>query len=89
MSTFFIAKLIIRYIVAIMKKDRLHRAVKRAIAVKGSQTALAAAVGVTQPTIFDWLNRMKMIPAERVPDVESATGIPRHELRPDLWQSAA
>jgi DNA-binding transcriptional regulator YdaS (Cro superfamily) len=25
------------------------------------------------------------VPAELVPKIEEATGIPRHQLRPDLW----
>jgi DNA-binding transcriptional regulator YdaS (Cro superfamily) len=26
------------------------------------------------------------VPAERAIDIERETGIPRHDLRPDLWQ---
>jgi DNA-binding transcriptional regulator YdaS (Cro superfamily) len=58
----------------------------RAIAVAGSQSELARRIGVTQAHIWQWLHRGKRrIPAEYVLKVEKATGIPRHELRPDLY----
>ena len=58
---------------------------KKAIEKAGSQQALAELLGVRQSHISNWLNREKRIPAERVLSVESATGVPRHELRPDLY----
>lgn len=36
--------------------------------------------GITPQAISQW----KQVPAERVVEVETVTGIPRHELRPDL-----
>lgn len=56
-----------------------------AIARAGGQTALANQVGVKQPHIWNWLHRNGRVPAERVIAVEAATGVPRHELRPDIY----
>jgi len=44
---------------------------------------LARRVGVDKSVVTRWAARR--IPAERVLDIESATGIPRHELRPDIY----
>lgn len=45
--------------------------------------ALASVLSVSKGTASKWSRR---VPPERVPDVEAATGIPRHVLRPDLWE---
>lgn len=42
-------------------------------------------LGVDKATVTRWAQ--KRIPAERVVEVERLTGIPRHELRPDLYAS--
>lgn len=60
-------------------------ALKNAITAAGGTTALARAVGVAPPTIHVWLRSTGRIPAERVIAVEAATGISRHELRPDIY----
>ena len=44
---------------------------------------LARALNVDKATVTRW--GQNGIPAERVPEIEQATGISRHELRPDLW----
>ena len=44
---------------------------------------MAAAFGVNKSTVLRW--EMGRVPADRVLDVERATGISRHELRPDLY----
>ncbi len=58
---------------------------EKAIKVAGSQNALAEMLGVRQSHISNWLNRDERVPAERVLSIEAATGVPRHELRPDLY----
>lgn len=45
--------------------------------------ALAAAANVHKATVTRWMQQR--IPAERVLEVERITGVPRHELRPDLY----
>ena len=49
----------------------------------GGNTGLARAMsgGITPQAVSQW----KQVPAERVLDVERATGVSRHDLRPDLY----
>jgi DNA-binding transcriptional regulator YdaS (Cro superfamily) len=52
----------------------------------GGQKPLADKIGTTQSQIWYWLERSKKgVPAEFVLRIEGATGVPRHELRPDLY----
>lgn len=60
-------------------------ALKAAIRSAGSQSALARIIGTRQSTISTWLKRNKALPSEHVLRVEEATGISRHDLRPDLY----
>ena len=46
---------------------------------------LAAKLGVTHTTVLRWAEGR--VPAERVRAVSAATGIPPHELRPDLFDA--
>lgn len=50
-------------------------------------SALAADLGLNKTTVTRWAQ--KRVPAERVLDVERATGISRHELRPDIYPLSA
>lgn len=59
-------------------------AIHEAVQAAGSQAELARRLGVRQQSVQEWVRRER-IPAERVLSVESATGIPRHRLRPDLY----
>lgn len=65
--------------IAELKASALEEA-KRA--VRGN-TGLSRAMNreITPQAISQW----KQVPAERVLDVERATGISRHRLRPDLY----
>ena len=49
--------------------------------------AVAEAIGVNKSTVLRWEDGG--IPAERIIQLEQATGIPRHELRPDLYPEQA
>ena len=61
---------------------------EKAILIAGSQGALAQKLGVKQAHVWYWLHRSrKGTPAEHVLRIEQLTGIPRHELRPDLYPS--
>lgn len=42
-------------------------------------------LGVSQPTVWEWLNKGKSLPAEHVLAVEAATGVPKEQLRPDIY----
>jgi DNA-binding transcriptional regulator YdaS (Cro superfamily) len=44
---------------------------------------LGARLGVFKSTVMRWEKRR--IPAERVLDIERVTGVPRTQLRPDLY----
>ncbi len=50
-----------------------------------SQQAMADFFGVTQPTIWRWLNQSKQLPAEFVLKAEVELGVFRHWLRPDIY----
>lgn len=54
---------------------------RRAMQIK--QAELAAKLGVQPPALSKW--ERGRVPAERVLDIERITGIPRHELRPDIY----
>ncbi len=51
---------------------------------RGRFKHLAEAIGVFPSAISQWTK----VPAERVLAVEEATGISRHDLRPDLFGEA-
>jgi TorA maturation chaperone TorD len=57
------------------------RGLQEAIRAVGGVTELARRIGISQPSVSNW-NR---IPAERVLEVEGASGIARTILRPDLY----
>lgn len=58
----------------------------KAIGIKGSQAALAESIGVSQQTVSNWLKKTKAgVAAEYVLPIERETGVPRYELRPDLY----
>lgn len=42
-------------------------------------------VGVSQAAVWQWLKDEKPLPAEHVLAVEAATGVSRHNLRPDIY----
>ena len=65
-----------------------RNAAVRAAEAAGSQSALARVLGCTPQNVQKWCATGR-IPAERVIPVEQATGIPRHELRPDIYPIAA
>jgi DNA-binding transcriptional regulator YdaS (Cro superfamily) len=62
------------------------KALRRAVDVAGGQKPLANRIGTTQSMVWYWLERAKKgVPAEFVLRIERATGVSRHELRPDLY----
>ena len=62
-----------------------NHALKAAIDALGSQVALSALIGVGQPAISKWLAKGSQLPPEYVLTVERATGISKHDLRPDIY----
>ncbi|MFG1465233.1 Cro/CI family transcriptional regulator [Xanthobacter sp. DSM 24535] len=61
--------------------DSRDEPLRRAIKIAGTSSALAALVGVTPQAVSQW----PRVPASRVLLVERATGVSRHELRPDIY----
>lgn len=59
----------------------------RAAKAAGGQSSLARALNIKPQAVQHWCATGK-IPAERVLSVEAASGISRHELRPDLYPNA-
>lgn len=59
----------------------MQSALKRAIDKAGGPKKLADILGVTPPAVVQW----SICPPLRVLQVEAATGVPRHQLRPDLY----
>jgi DNA-binding transcriptional regulator YdaS (Cro superfamily) len=53
-------------------------------ALFGATTDLARRIDAPVATVGAWKLRGK-VPAERVPEVAEATGIPPHRIRPDLY----
>ncbi|MBC3421816.1 MULTISPECIES: YdaS family helix-turn-helix protein [Pseudomonas] len=60
---------------------------ERAIHAAGSGKALADLLGVTPMAVSYWKTRG--VPARQALPIEKATGVSRHELRPDLYPSEA
>lgn len=58
---------------------------QKAIDAAGGQNALARICNTSQPRIWNWLHRDKIVPAEYVLLIEKATGVSRTELRCDLY----
>lgn len=56
---------------------------ERAILTAGSGRALAGLLGVTPMAVSYW--KVRGVPARQAIRIETATGVPRQELRPDLY----
>lgn len=60
-----------------MSNEALSRAIKEA----GGPKALGDVIGISSQAISQWTE----CPPKRVLAVEAASGVPRHELRPDIF----
>ena len=72
-----------------MSNTALTRALQK---FDNNQSRFAEAIGTSQQLVSYWVRKSRPIPAEHVLKTEAATGISRHDLRPDLYpreQSAA
>lgn len=63
----------------------MNQALEKAIVAAGSVTRLGNRLGITSQAVSQW----RRVPAERVIEVERATGVSRHELRPDIYPEPA
>jgi TorA maturation chaperone TorD len=57
----------------------------RAIDAAGGVAELARKIGISQPSVSNW----GKVPAQRVIAVETATGVSRNQLRPDLYSESS
>jgi len=62
-------------------------ALDKAVQAAGSQQALAHLLGIKPPSVSGWYDRRR-VPAERCIAIEKATGVSRHDLRPDVFGAA-
>ena len=59
-------------------------AIERARDIAGGTVALANALGVSAPTVSEWIVGKRRVPLERCPAIELLTGVSKKELRPDV-----
>lgn len=67
---------------------RVELPICKAAKAAGGQSALARLLKVT-PQAVQKMCASGRVPAERVLEIEKATGVSRHELRPDIYPIAA
>lgn len=60
-------------------------ALDRAIEIAGSQSALARTLRISQNAVSRWARRLTALPPEHVLAIEAATGVSKHDLRPDIY----
>ncbi len=65
----------------------VHHLLIRAIQIAGSEAKLAEKAGCSQVAI-NKAKRAGRVSAEMAVKIETAVGIPRQQLRPDLWPTA-
>ncbi len=68
-----------------MSNPTPFEALDAAVAKAGGQTGMADICGVSQTAVWKWLQSSKRMPAEYVLTAEAATGVSRHDLRPDIY----
>lgn len=66
-------------------EHRIESPLAFAVRKVGSQSAFARLIARNQTTVYEWMRDGRPLPAEHVLTVEAATGISRHELRPDIY----
>lgn len=73
-----------------MENEGMSTALKtwRTVAQIDAENA-AKLAGVSLPTWSRWETGARKVPAERVPSLSRITGVPMHELRPDVFEDAA
>lgn len=60
-------------------------ALQKAVSLAGGQSATARICRVSQTAVWKWLQSGKRLPAEHVLPMAAATGVPPHQLRPDIY----
>ena len=60
----------------------MDNGISLAVGKAGSQAALAKVLGISPQAVSRW----EKIPVKRALKIEQKLGIPRHQLRPDIWE---
>lgn len=76
------------------KLGAMNNPVSKAIKAAGSGPKLASRLGISARAIYKWEARWDAgipaaVPASRAIEIEQATGIPRSDFRPDLWENTS
>jgi hypothetical protein len=50
--------------------------------IRGTAARIARAVGISRTAVWNW----RHVPADHVLDIEKLLGIPRHLIRPDIYE---
>lgn len=66
-------------------RKRAVEAFRRAVDILNGQSATARVAGCTPGNINQLLSKNSVLPAEYVLPVEAASGVSRHDLRPDIY----
>ncbi|MFC3581104.1 transcriptional regulator [Sphingomonas hylomeconis] len=74
-----------RYDISDTAYEAAYAAFKQAVALAPGQIAFANICRCTQGNISQLLRAGSLLPERFVIKVEAATGVPRHELRPDIY----
>lgn len=67
-------------------EQRLSTPLAEAVRLAGGQSSFARMIRRNQSTVYDWLKGNKPLPAELCGLVWQRTGMPRWQLRPDLFE---
>ena len=60
-------------------------AFKRAASMFSSQTQFADVIGTSQQNVSKLIRHRRLCPPQHVLKIEAATGVSRHDLRPDIY----
>lgn len=64
------------------KRKKMDPGIAAAVAVTGTRYRLAKILGLRPSAVLQW----RQIPTKRIIEIEKLTGVPREQLRPDLYR---
>lgn len=70
-----------------MTEEFTQSPIERAVAIAGTQAALAIALGLSAPTVNEWVTGKRPIPAVQCRPIERVTKgqVTAEQLRPDIF----
>lgn len=63
--------------------------IRQAVIAAGGQGKLAALLGIATPMVWQWVNARRPVPAKYAIPIETATGISRHLIAPQVFGDRA